>query len=118
VVSGLFQFTAAADLKLTGDPCVTGSPQLAISDGYWVMLKPLNHGEHVIHFKAGVSAWGPPLDVTYIITIEKSLPPRNRTSSEGQGFREGVGGARASSRNSPIRCRVLAREILWRSFSA
>lgn len=76
VVSGLFQFTAADDIKLTGDPCVTGSPQLAISDGYWVMLKPLKHGEHVIHFTAGVSAWGPPLDVTYILTVEKEPPSK------------------------------------------
>jgi hypothetical protein len=75
VVSRLFQFTAAADMSLTGDPCLTGSPQLATSDGYWVMLKPLSPGEHMIHFRAGVSAWNPPpgdvLNVTYLITVEK-----------------------------------------------
>jgi hypothetical protein len=71
VISGLFPFTAAADIGLTGDPCTTGSPQLATSDGYWVMLRPLPPGEHVIHFRGGVSAWGPVLDVTYNLMVEK-----------------------------------------------
>jgi hypothetical protein len=48
VASHLFPFTAAADVVAL-DPCVTGSPQLAVSDGYWVFLKPLSPGRHTFH---------------------------------------------------------------------
>jgi hypothetical protein len=43
----LFSFTAAASLA-TFDICVTGSPQLAVSDGYFVFIEPLPRGEHVL----------------------------------------------------------------------
>ena len=36
-----------------------------MSDGYWVMVKPLARGNHTIRFTA--SPWG--LDVTYHITV-------------------------------------------------
>ncbi len=52
------------------DPCVTGGPQVAVADGYWIMLKPLKPGQHTIHFTA--EAWGGTfvLDVTYYITVQ------------------------------------------------
>ena len=43
----LFSFTAAASLAAF-DICVTGSPQLAVSDGYFVFIKPLPRGEHLL----------------------------------------------------------------------
>lgn len=72
-VSKLFGFTGAIDLGpaqlpplQTGasaiDFCVTGSPQLGVADGYWIMLKPLSVGSHTLHFK-GASSGYPPLGI-------------------------------------------------------
>lgn len=47
VKTQLFSFTAPASL-VAFDICVTGSPQLAVSDGYFVVIKPLPRGEHVL----------------------------------------------------------------------
>jgi hypothetical protein len=50
-----YRFSSEAIFTLTGDPtfasldpCVTGSPQRAIVDGFFMMFKPLDRGEHVI----------------------------------------------------------------------
>ena len=48
------------------DPCITGTSQQAVSDGYWLMLKPLEAGQHTIHF--GSTSWGQ--DVTYHLTVQ------------------------------------------------
>lgn len=45
--SRLFSFTAAASHSVS-DPCVTGSPQLGVSDGYFVFIEPLPIGDHVL----------------------------------------------------------------------
>jgi hypothetical protein len=45
--SRLFSFTAAASHSAF-DPCVTGSPQLGVSDGYFVFIEPLPSGDHVL----------------------------------------------------------------------
>jgi hypothetical protein len=47
IKSGLFKFTAAAN-HVVSDPCVTGSPQLAVSDGFFVFVEPLHPGDHVL----------------------------------------------------------------------
>jgi hypothetical protein len=51
----------------------TGYPapyvRTAASDGYWLMLKPLAAGAHVIHFTASNPTTGFSLDVTYNITV-------------------------------------------------
>jgi hypothetical protein len=45
----------------------------AVSDGYWVMLKPLAPGKHALNFKAKLKAGGGSealeLDVTYELTV-------------------------------------------------
>jgi hypothetical protein len=46
-----------------------GSPRNNVSDGYWVMLRPLPPGEHQIHFAAGVPEFQFSLDITYNITV-------------------------------------------------
>jgi hypothetical protein len=47
--SALFTFTG--DPSLMGyDPCITGTPQPAVSDGYWIMLTPRTPGTHTIRF--------------------------------------------------------------------
>jgi hypothetical protein len=47
VKTQIFSFTAPADL-VGFDECVTGSPQLAVSDGYFVFIQPLKRGKHVL----------------------------------------------------------------------
>ena len=49
-VSGLFDFAADISWQVL-DPCITGSVQEAVSDGYWIMLPPLPTGEHTLHFR-------------------------------------------------------------------
>jgi hypothetical protein len=46
VGSDLFLIDGDPSLTATFDPCVTGEPQPAVSDGYWVMITPLPPGEH------------------------------------------------------------------------
>jgi len=48
---------------------VFGSSDLAVMDGYWVMLPPLSEGEHVIHFDGGIPEWNWMQDVTYNLTV-------------------------------------------------
>jgi hypothetical protein len=65
--SHLVTFTADPSW-VTLDPCVTGTPQVGVSDGYWVMLAPLPKGEHTIHIYAAAGP-GFNLDVTYHLTV-------------------------------------------------
>jgi hypothetical protein len=51
--------------NLTPDGLLTG-----VSDGYWVPLKPLSVGEHLIHFAAKVPPFNFETDVTYHLTIK------------------------------------------------
>jgi isopentenyl phosphate kinase len=51
------------------DPCITGSPQQAVVDGFFMMLKPLEPGQHtiVVH---GTNTFGHDKTFTYNLTIE------------------------------------------------
>jgi hypothetical protein len=62
IQTGLFKFTAAARLTAS-DPCVTGSPQLGVIDGYFVFIEPLSRGNHLLHLR-----WGSP-DGSHIGTV-------------------------------------------------
>ena len=72
--SGLFTFTGDPSLTAVFDPCITGEPQSAVTDGYWVMLAPLRPGRHTIHStsKAEFPEFGFEfgVEVTYHITVE------------------------------------------------
>lgn len=48
--SGLFLLTADPSLA-AWDPCVTGGAQPTLSDGFWLMLRPLSPGVHTVHYK-------------------------------------------------------------------
>ena len=52
IKSQLFSFTAAAS-RLPFDSCITGSPQLGVSDGYFVFIEPLPRGDHVLQLRSG-----------------------------------------------------------------
>jgi hypothetical protein len=66
-ISPLSAFTADPSWVVL-DPCVTGRPQVGVSDGYWVMLTPLTPGKHTIHFTSATST-GFGLDVTCHLTV-------------------------------------------------
>jgi hypothetical protein len=58
IKSGLFSFTAAAN-RVLFDPCATGSPQVGVSDGFFVFIDPLPHGDHVLLLSwSGTQAFG------------------------------------------------------------
>jgi hypothetical protein len=55
VATKVFGFTAAANLS-QNDDCITGSPQMGLSDGYWIIIDPLPRGRHVMQF---TGSWPP-----------------------------------------------------------
>lgn len=67
--TGLFKFTGNPELTAL-DPCVTGTEQDAVSDGYWIMLKPLGYGQHTLNFHSEIPDWGFVVDVTFNITVQ------------------------------------------------
>ncbi len=69
--SGLYSFDPNPGLAgCFGDPCLNEDGLLWLSNGYWIMLKPLQYGEHTLNFKGGIPEFGFSLDVTYHITVE------------------------------------------------
>ena len=51
VTTPVFGFTAAGSLNAI-DACITGSPQLSVSDGYFVFIDPLPRGDHVLQINS------------------------------------------------------------------
>jgi hypothetical protein len=43
---------------------------IAVSDGFWVALKPLSVGEHTIHFAGNIPEQNFSIDVTYHLTVK------------------------------------------------
>jgi hypothetical protein len=72
--SELFTFTGDPSLTVF-DPCITGTPQAGVSDGYWVLLRSLPVGEHTIHFRGEIEAFDFVMDTTYHLTV---APGRRR----------------------------------------
>jgi hypothetical protein len=70
--SKLFYFTADPSLQ-GNDPCIIGTPQPGVSDGYWVMLAPLTPGQHTLHFTGTYTFpewdWVSTVDITYELTV-------------------------------------------------
>ena len=64
----LFEITGDLSLQTTLDPCITGSPQDAVIDGFFMMLKPLTQGAHtiVVH---GTNTFGDDRTFTYHLKI-------------------------------------------------
>jgi hypothetical protein len=69
VPAGLFSFTGAASLAPEIDPCVTGSPQVGVSDGYFVFIEPQSVGHHILHIHSELPSWGLSSDGTYDLNI-------------------------------------------------
>jgi len=64
----LFTLTGDPSLQPAFDPCITGSPQPAIVDGFFMMFKPLDPGAHVIRVQ-GTDVRGADKTYTYFLTI-------------------------------------------------
>ena len=64
--SQLVGFTAEAGWQFN-DPCVTGTPQVGVADGYWIMLRPLPGGKHTLHFRGGFPGFE--TEVFYDLTV-------------------------------------------------
>jgi hypothetical protein len=64
----LFSLTGDPSLQATFDPCITGSPQPAIVDGFFMMFKPLHPGPHVIRV-FGTDVRGAVKTYTYYLEI-------------------------------------------------
>ena len=65
VTSPVFNYFLPAD-NILGISSGTYGP--LVSDGYWLLLKPLSTGAHTIHFK-GISNSGFETEVTYNLTV-------------------------------------------------
>ena len=65
----LFSITGELSLQSVLDPCITGSPQQAVVDGFFMMFKPLEPGPHtiVVH---GTNTFGHDKTFTYYLNIE------------------------------------------------
>jgi len=65
----LFTITGDLSLQAALDPCITGSPQQAVVDGFFMMFKPLEPGPHtiVVH---GTNTFGHDKTFTYHLNIE------------------------------------------------
>lgn len=68
-VSDMFSFTGDPSLSGCFDGCVTGNPQSGVTNGYYIMLKPLSKGTHTVHYHMEIEDWGAVQDGTFIITI-------------------------------------------------
>jgi hypothetical protein len=69
--SRLFTFTADPSL-VAFDPCVTGTPQFGVTDGYWILMNPLPPGPHTIFFRGKIDFGGGSTfesQVTYNLTV-------------------------------------------------
>jgi hypothetical protein len=69
--SKLFTFTADPSL-VAFDPCVTGTQQYGVTDGYWILMNPLPPGPHTIFFNAVIDFGGGntfEVDVTYNLIV-------------------------------------------------
>ena len=66
----LFTITGDRSLREPMDPCITGSPQPAVINGFFMMFEPLRRGQHVIRAHGTATAIGHDKTFAYYLTIE------------------------------------------------
>ncbi len=68
-LTDLFYFTGNPDLSNCFDPCITGTPQPAVIDGYHIMIKKLNPGLHTLVISGEIPGiWS--FENTFNLTVE------------------------------------------------
>jgi hypothetical protein len=65
--SNMYSFAGDPSMTVL-DPCITGSQQKAVSDGYWLLLAPLSPGHHFLQF--GGSVFGNAESAAYDLTVQ------------------------------------------------
>ncbi len=63
----LFTFTGDVSMRQL-DPCITGTPQQAVADGYFVLLKPMKPGVHTVVWTVH-HTFGYAYTVRYTLTV-------------------------------------------------
>jgi hypothetical protein len=66
----LFEITGDPSLRAVFDPCITGSPQPAVVDGFFMMFKPLARGEHTVRVHGTATPIGHDKTFIYHLTSE------------------------------------------------
>lgn len=69
--SRLFTFTGDVSMQVH-DPCITGTPQDGVVDGYWIMLTPLPVGQHTLRFRSTI--FDLEFNTTYNLTVVAANP--------------------------------------------
>jgi hypothetical protein len=64
----LFNVDGDVSLQQSFDGCITGTPQPAVSDGYFIMFKPLERGAHTL-VEHLADTMGKEVTLTYNLTI-------------------------------------------------
>lgn len=65
----LFSLTGDLSLQEALDPCITGQPQPTVLDGFFMMFKPLDRGQHTIVVHGTATAFGQDKTFTYYLTV-------------------------------------------------
>ena len=69
ITTDLFYFKGDPGLAHCYDACITGDAQAAVSDGYWMMLRPLEPGVHTLQFGGEVKDFAYSTNTIYHITV-------------------------------------------------
>jgi hypothetical protein len=70
VSDDLITITGDPSLREVLDPCIIGSPQPAVIDGFFMMFKPLTRGQHTIRVHGTATPIGHDKTFIYHLTIE------------------------------------------------
>jgi len=115
--SRMFTFTGDPSLTATYDACVTGTPQPGVSDGYWIMLAPLSHGGHTVHFSAAAPGLGFGLEVTYLLEVGsptgKPIGIMSATPTASAGPLPAQAGLKSLAQSAAAHARAATRQNTW-----
>jgi hypothetical protein len=66
IVTPVFGFAGAADLAANIDICITGAPQLGVTEGYFAFVEPPARGTHVLHIRS-IGSYGESLGTVTLV---------------------------------------------------
>lgn len=71
VTTDVFQVAGSPDLKTCYGGCIDAEPRKAVSDGYFILLKGLKKGDHIIEFSGEIAGSGTSATVTYNVKVTR-----------------------------------------------